>query len=136
MGCSLADHRQASDPTIRGALDRGPIGLVAAHVLAGGTLTGKYLDHPDQPGRAGMDDSPVARRGREIAAGSPSSARPGVWRRGTSRSAYALAHPNLASIVFGATNPEQVRANVGAVKVFESLDASQRATIDSLAWIT
>ena len=28
--------------------------------------------------------------------------------------AYALGHPNLASIVFGATNPEQVCANVGA----------------------
>jgi aryl-alcohol dehydrogenase-like predicted oxidoreductase len=38
----------------------------------------------------------------------------------------------LASIVFGATHPEQVRVNVGAVEVFESLDASQRATIDSL----
>ena len=60
MGCSLAEHRQASDPTIRAALDRGPIGLVAAHVLAGGTLTGKYLDDPGRPGRAGNDDAPVA----------------------------------------------------------------------------
>ena len=68
MGCSLAEHRQASDPTIRAALDRGRIGLVAAHVLAGGTLSGKYLDDPDQPGRAGMDEGPVAWRGREIAA--------------------------------------------------------------------
>ena len=47
--------------------------------------------------------------------------------------AYALGHPNLASIVFGATDPDQVRANIGAVDAFESLDAGQRATIDTLA---
>lgn len=133
MGCSLAEDRSAGDPTVRAALDRGPIGLVAAHVLAGGTLTGKYLDRRDQPGRAGMDDSPVARRGREIA---PRLAELGTaWGVATVHLAfaYALGHPNLASIVFGATHPEQVRVNVGAVEVFESLDASQRATIDSLA---
>ena len=59
MGCSLADHRQPSDPTTLAALDRGPIGLVAAHVLAGGTLSGKYLDDPARPGRAARDDNPV-----------------------------------------------------------------------------
>ena len=65
MGCSLAEHRQASDPTIRAALDRGPIGLVAAHVLAGGTLSGKYLDDPDPTwtGRAGRQPRGTARQG-------------------------------------------------------------------------
>ena len=84
-------------------------------------------------GAAGMDDSPVASRGREIA---PRLAELGTaWGVATVHLAfaYALGHPNLASIVFGATHPDQVRANVGAVEVFESLDASQRATIDSLA---
>ena len=133
MGCSLAEHHQASDPTIRAALDRGPIGLVAAHVLAGGTLSGKYLDDPDRPGRAGRDDTPVARRGREIAA--RLAVLGAAWGVATAHLAlaYALGHPNLASIVFGATDPEQVRANVGAVEAFESLDAGQRATIDALA---
>ena len=109
MGCSLAEHRQASDPTIRAALDRGPIGLVAAHVLAGGTLTGKYLDDPGRPGRAGNDDAPVARRGREIAA--RLAALGATWGVAPAHLAlaYALGHPNLASIVFGATDPEQVR---------------------------
>ncbi len=133
MGCSLAEHRQASDPTIRAALDSGPIGLVAAHVLAGGTLSGKYLDDPGRPGRAGRDDTPVARRGREIAA--RLAVLGAAWGVATAHLAlaYALGHPNLASIVFGATDPEQVRANIGAVDAFESLDAGQRATIDALA---
>jgi L-glyceraldehyde 3-phosphate reductase len=133
MGCSLAEHRQATDPTIRAALDRGPIGLVAAHVLAGGSLSGKYLDDPARPGRAGNDDTPVARRGREIAA---LLAELGTaWGVATAHLAlaFALGHPNLASIVFGATDPEQVRANIRAVDAFESLDAGQRATIEALA---
>ena len=58
MGCSLAEHRQASDPRIRAALDRGPIGLVAAHVLAGGTLT-RQVPRPSRPARK-------SRRGRQL----------------------------------------------------------------------
>ena len=133
MGCSLAEHRQASDPTIRAALDRGPIGLVAAHVLAGGTLSGKYLDDPNAPGRAGGDDNPVARRGKEIAV--PLAALGGEWGLPTAHLAiaYALGHPNLASILFGATSPEQVRNNVAAVATFDALDNDQRAAIDDLA---
>ena len=134
MSCSLAEHRQASDPTIGAALDRGPIGLVAAHVLAGGTLSGKYLDDPNRPGRAANDDNPLARRGKEIAtrlaelggewghADGPPGDRlrprpPATWR----------------SILFGATSPEQVRNNVAAVATFDALDNDQRAAIDDLA---
>ena len=47
--------------------------------------------------------------------------------------AYALGHPNLASVLFGATGAEQVRANVAALVTFDALDADQRATIDDLA---
>ena len=133
MGCSLAEHSQPSDPTTRAALDRGPIGLVAAHVLAGGTLSGKYLDDPARPGRAAGDDSGVTRRGKQIASALASLG--DAWGIATSHLAiaYALGHPNLASVLFGATSPEQVRANVGAVDTFGALDADQRAAIDALA---
>ena len=133
MGCSLAEHGQASDPTIRAALDRGPIGLVAAHVLAGGVLSGKYLDDPNGPGRAGHDDSPVARRGKDLAVHLAELAN--EWGVPTAHLAiaYAFGHPNLASVLFGATSPEQVRANVAAVATFAALDTAQRAAIDELA---
>ena len=132
MGCSLAEGRSAGDPTIRAVLDRGPIGLVAAHVLAGGTLTGKYLDRRDQPGRAGMDDSPVARRGREIA--------PRLAELGTAWGVAAVHLPSRTPSAIptwrascSAHPPDQVRANVGAVEVFESLNRTNAGTIDSLA---
>ena len=132
MACSLADTRQSSDATILAALDRGGIGLVAAHVLAGGTLSGKYLD-PTASGRAGDDDSPVAERGRQIAG--PLAMLAGEWGVPPSHLAiaFALAHPNLASVLIGATRPAQVVENVGAVTTFAALDEAQRAAIDALA---
>ena len=62
MACSLADHAQAGDPDIREVLTRAGIGLVAAYVLAGGTLTGKYVDAA-ATGRARDDESSLAARG-------------------------------------------------------------------------
>jgi aryl-alcohol dehydrogenase-like predicted oxidoreductase len=131
MSCSLADHRQPSDPAMRAALDRGGIGLVAAYVLAGGTLTGKYLR--GEAGRATEDGSPVIARGRALASRLVELAE--QW--GTSAShlafSYALDHPNLASVLFGATTPEQVRSNVGAVAVHAALDDDQRRALAALA---
>jgi aryl-alcohol dehydrogenase-like predicted oxidoreductase len=131
MACSLADHRQPSDPAMRAALDRGGIGLVAAHVLAGGTLTGKYVR--GEAGRAAADRTPVIARGHALASRLVELAE--QW--GTSAThlafSYALDHPNLASVLFGATTPEQVRSNVGAVAVHAALDDDQRRTLAALA---
>ena len=132
MSCSLAEHQQAGDDAMRAVLTRGRIGLVGAYVLAGGTLSGKY-DGDAAAGRAAADDSPLARRGKEIAVALGALAR--EWGFPTSHLAfaYALGHPNLASIVFGATSPEQVRSNVAAIVTYEHLDAAQRAAIEALA---
>jgi L-glyceraldehyde 3-phosphate reductase len=132
MGCSLADHRQSGDPEIRAALDRGGIGLVAANVLAGGTLTGKYATG-GAVGRASADESPAAARGKAIAG--PLSALAAEWNVPTAHLAfaYALDHPNLATVLFGATSPEQVWANVAAVETYAALDAAQRAAVGALA---
>ncbi len=54
MATSLADHRGPDDPEMRRAFRRGGIGLVAANVLAGGVLTGKYL----RGERGRVDDGP------------------------------------------------------------------------------
>jgi aryl-alcohol dehydrogenase-like predicted oxidoreductase len=47
--------------------------------------------------------------------------------------AYALAHPNLASVVFGSTSAEQLRDNVAALETFDRLDHEQIASIRALA---
>jgi aryl-alcohol dehydrogenase-like predicted oxidoreductase len=131
MACSLADHRQSDDPDVNAALERGGIGLVAAYVLAGGTLTGKYASRAG--GRATDDPSPVAARGKEIAVRLAALA--AEWDVPTAHLAfaYALDHPHLATVLFGATSAAQVRSNVAAVATYQSLDDAQRAAIAALA---
>ena len=112
MACSLAQHDQADDPAMLAALTRGDVGLVAAFVLAGGTLTGKYLD--GGTGRATDDDSPVIRRGKQIAERLARLAETwGVTPTDLAFS-YALGHARVASVVFGATSAEQVERQRGS----------------------
>jgi aryl-alcohol dehydrogenase-like predicted oxidoreductase len=132
MACSLADHVQAGDPDMRAVLTGAGIGLVAAYVLAGGTLSGKYAG-ADATGRARDDDSPVLVRGKQLAPRLVELA--GEWGIAPVHLAfaYALDHPNLASVLFGATSPDQVRTNVQAVEVHSSLTREQRDVIQALA---
>jgi aryl-alcohol dehydrogenase-like predicted oxidoreductase len=131
MATSLVDHAGPEDPEMRRAFERGPIGLVASYVLAGGTLTGKYAR--GESGRAERDDSPVIARGKRIAGRVTELA--AVWDVSPSHVAFAYAfqHPHLASLLFGASTPEQLRDNVGAWASFEQLDNEQLATIRYLA---
>ena len=127
MATSLADHAGPDDPEMRRAFDRGPIGLVASYVLAGGTLTGKYLQGDD--GRASDDDSSVIATGKRLASRVVELA--AAWGVPPSHVAFAYAfdHPNLASIVFGARTTEQLNENVAAWSTYEQLDAEQRSTV-------
>lgn len=130
MANSLASPAEAADPEMRRAFDRGPIGLVASYVLAGGTLTGKYRH--GGTGRAADDDSPLMRRGKALAAEVVETAT--RWGVPPSHVAFAHAftHPSLASIVFGARTAEQLLENVGAWATFEGLEADQLAAISAL----
>ena len=47
--------------------------------------------------------------------------------------AFALSHPRLASVLFGATSPEQLRENVASIEVFDALDDDQRRRLNELA---
>ena len=49
----------------------------------------------------------------------------GACRPGHLAFAFALDHPRLASVLFGATSVAQLEANVGAVTTYRSLDAAQ-----------
>ncbi len=135
MATSLVDHDGPDDPEMRRAFDRGPIGLVASYVLAGGTLTGKYAagHGAGAGGRADDDQSPAITRGKQLA---PAVVEMGQrWGIPASHVAFAYAfmHPNLASIVFGASSVAQLHGNVAAFSSFEGLDAGQRQAISALA---
>jgi aryl-alcohol dehydrogenase-like predicted oxidoreductase len=131
MATSLVDHRGPTDPEMRRAFDRGPIGLVASYVLAGGTLTGKYLE--GGTGRASDDANRVATAGKALAPRVVALAeRWGVPPTHVAM-AYAFGHPNLATLLFGARSPEQLNENVAAWDSFQRFDDAQRAEIDALA---
>jgi aryl-alcohol dehydrogenase-like predicted oxidoreductase len=130
MANSLVDHRGPDDPEMRRAFDRGPIGLVSAYVLAGGTLSGKYASGGS--GRANDDESPVSTRGKALAPHVVALAK--QWGISPAHLAFAFAfqHPNLASIVFGASTVEQLAQNASAHETFQRLNADQLAEITRL----
>jgi aryl-alcohol dehydrogenase-like predicted oxidoreductase len=107
------------------------IGLVASYVLAGGTLTGKYLSGGS--GRADRDESAAAVAGKRRAAALVDLAREWDVAPTALAFAFALHHPRLSSVLFGATSPEQVRENVDSLKVYDSLDQDQLARLEELA---
>ena len=47
--------------------------------------------------------------------------------------AHAFAHPNLASLLFGARSVDQLHENVAAWETFTGLDENQRAEVAALA---
>ncbi len=93
LACSLVQHESADDPAIVELMANRGVGLVASYVLAGGTLTGKYIG--DAAGRASDDDAPPYGAGKRVAVALAELAR--EWGVTTSQLAfcYALGHPNL-----------------------------------------
>ncbi len=128
---SLVRSDWVLDPRMDAVLADADIGLVASYVLAGGTLTGKYLQ--GQPGRASDDHSAPAVAGRQRAAAVVELAHEWDVSPASLAFSFALAHPRLASVLFGATTTEQLRQNVASLDVFASLDEQQRRQLDQLA---
>jgi aryl-alcohol dehydrogenase-like predicted oxidoreductase len=131
LACSLVQHESADDPAMVELMTNRGVGLVASYVLAGGTLTGKYVSGAD--GRAGDDDAPPYGAGKRVAVTLADLAR--EWGVTTSQLAfcYALGQPCLTSALFGATTPEQLSENVASYDVFESLSDDQLAAVRALA---
>jgi aryl-alcohol dehydrogenase-like predicted oxidoreductase len=111
---SLALRSVVEDPAMEEALDACRASLVPSAVLAGGVLTGKYADGGSGRLTDRLDDPRV-----DAAAALVESLRAEAAERGTTPAAlaiaFALAHPRSASVLFGATSPEQVAADVAAL---------------------
>ena len=127
MATSIVDHAGPSDPEMQRSFERGPIGLVASYVLAGGTLTGKY--RRGERGRAVDDESGSIQRGKRLADQVEALATAWDVPAAHVAFAYAFADPHLASIVFGASSPDQLRQNVAAWDTYTRLDEQQRAAV-------
>ena len=123
---SLVRREVVDDPAMRRlAADRG-VAIVASYTLAGGILTGKYDKDPGAGRAAGMLDQPqwvpAVAAGRELAA----LARDIGADPASLAMAFALLDPSVTTVLFGATRPEQISANLGALALAERLTPGER----------
>jgi aryl-alcohol dehydrogenase-like predicted oxidoreductase len=126
---SLVRRDWVEDPAMTRVLDTSGAGLIASFSLAGGVLSGKYLAGPVAGRAAGtLGDPRVAPAA--AAAGELASL---AARLGTTPATLALAfpftHPALASVLFGATSPEQIRANCAAARLLGRLGPDDVAAL-------
>ena len=114
------------------ALESSVAGLIASFCLAGGVLTGKYRDG-EAAGRAAgaLGDPHYA----AAAAAAGDLARMAA-RLDTTAAALALAfpltNPATASVLFGATSPEQLRANCAAAALLDRLTPDDVAELRAI----
>jgi aryl-alcohol dehydrogenase-like predicted oxidoreductase len=118
---SLVRRDVVEDPELTGFAAARGVAIVASYALAGGVLTGKYAVDPQAGRAAGQLDRPpyaaAAPAGRQLAALAA------VLGRDPAQLALAfvLLNPAVTTVLFGATSPEQVAANVGALRVAGAL---------------
>jgi aryl-alcohol dehydrogenase-like predicted oxidoreductase len=104
---SLVRRSPVEDPDVVAALREGGVSVVASAVMEGGALTGRSALRDDRATdeirRAGAHVGEVA---SEL--GVPAAAL---------AIAFALANPDVASVLFGASRPDQIAENVAALDV-------------------
>ena len=129
LAYNLADPSMVEGDAMSAALDAGGTSVVASSVLAGGALTGKYA-HASASGRLerSRDDE---RRQDAFAAGV--RVRGVAEELGTTPArlaiAFALANRRVTSALFGATSPEQVADDVGALELLRRLEEKDLARL-------
>ena len=126
---SLVRRSWAEGRDMTEALHAAGAGVVASFCLEGGVLSGKYLLGA-APGRAAptLDDprtAPAVAAAVELADLAASL--------GTTAAALALAfpftNPDVTSVLFGATSPEQLRANCAAAGLLDRLSSGDIARL-------
>jgi L-glyceraldehyde 3-phosphate reductase len=126
---SLVHRAWVEDAAMKRALDACGAPVVASFVLAGGVLTGKYETDPNAGRAAGQLADPryaaAADAGRQLA----DLARAVDSTPAALAIAFALHNPNVASVLFGATSPDQLHQNTAALEVAARLDDEQWAQL-------
>jgi aryl-alcohol dehydrogenase-like predicted oxidoreductase len=129
---SLARREPVETPEIISTCTELQVAIVASSTLASGVLSGKYAESESSGRVADQLNTPrynravdVATRLRRIASqlGQPPAA---------VAIAYALANPLVASVLFGATRPGQVRENAQALQALEHLNTDVVAELRAL----
>src|SRR5712692_9520450 len=116
LAYSLVRRSPVEDAEMANALDAAGTSVVASFALDGGALTGKYAE-VGAKGRLTEHPNDEFHRAAMKAAGERRGTRPAPMAI-----AFALLNPRVASVLFGATSPEQVAEDVSAVDVVAALD--------------
>jgi aryl-alcohol dehydrogenase-like predicted oxidoreductase len=133
LAYSLVRRAPVEDAETQRVCQAAGVGVVASATLAGGALSGKYRQ-PDATGRlAGERDAPRLRAALAVADGLQHVAGELGVAPASLAIAYALANPLVASVLFGATRPEQVAQNVEALRVLPRLTDSVLDRLRALA---
>jgi aryl-alcohol dehydrogenase-like predicted oxidoreductase len=129
---NVAHRDEVEGPEMRAALAACGAPVVASYVLFGGVLTGKYDDDPAAGRAAGSLDDPRVAHGMVVGRRLAALARSAGVTPAQLAFAFALAPSSVASVLFGATRPEQVWENVAALDLVDRLD---EPTWRELRWI-
>lgn len=122
MAYSLVRRSPVEDKEMRDALSASGAAVVASFTLEGGALTGKYL----APGTAGRLMNELSEEFYQDALRVAGDLRALADECGASPAALAIAfarqNPQVASVLFGATTPEQITENVKAEELLRTMD--------------
>jgi L-glyceraldehyde 3-phosphate reductase len=129
---SLVDREWVDGPGRRAAIEAARVSIVASATLTGGALSGKYRD-PTARGRL-TDQLDDPRLGAALAAAAPLADLAERLETTPAALAYAfaLADSSVASVLFGATQPEQIAQNVAAVELVERLEPDDLAELRAI----
>jgi L-glyceraldehyde 3-phosphate reductase len=129
---SLVDRDAVEREAAVRALEESEASVVASFTLAGGLLTGKYAD-AEAGGRMARERDDERWRGALAAAEALGELAAELDTTPAALAiAFALANPDVASVLLGATAPEQVRENAAAVALLERLDAHRIARLRAI----
>jgi aryl-alcohol dehydrogenase-like predicted oxidoreductase len=106
--------------------------IVASYVLAGGLLTGKYDIDATRGRAAGTLDDPAAAPALAAARALSSLARALDTTPAALAVAFTLKHPQVATVLLGATSPGQIEQNVAAIELAERLDDDAAAELQRI----
>ncbi len=126
---NLCRRHWVEAPAMEEALRSARASVVASTVLAGGVLSGKYV-RPGGRGRLSgeIDDARYERHRRAAEALIPLADRLKTSAAALAY-AFALANPSVATVLFGATTPEQVEENAAADALLDRLDDDELAEL-------
>ncbi|HMK13007.1 MAG TPA: aldo/keto reductase, partial [Acidimicrobiales bacterium] len=132
LAYSLVRRSPVEDDDTRAALAACGAPVVASYVLAGGVLSGKYDADPNAGRAAGALDQPMYASAADAARRLGALAARLDTAPATLAIAFALANPEVATVLFGATRPAQIEQNVAALELEARLDDADRSELGAI----